>query len=371
VEEEGGGGPVALGDIDATTAARWVWRDDNETMQEVVHSDSVHESVAKILDSATQEAKLFSLLSSNFRVGGEGTSNKEDYFVSHIGEKAVLASVNGPENKQDATFKVSKPLCAIGNGARYQGIVDPGCPDTPAGSSGCLSFEATNAPGHWLAVVGGDGEAHKKLRLLKAEGTADFDLRASFCIHRGLMDLSQENDDVSFESLAQAGAFIKHVGYDLLLCKQDDDGDCQSAVTEAEEDTFKQDVSYLFMPGLFKGSCSEPSAPTACTCLPGRLGDSCDIECPGTIAHPESGVMMVCSNHGDCAEQEGNDATAAVCTCHIGFVGEDCSKECPRDQHERLCAERGDCVVDGEAAVCQCHPGFEGDACESHSSAQH
>merc|ERR1711865_872418 len=79
-----------------------------DSLEEVVPSAKVHEAVKQTL---VEEEKLYSLMSFNFRKGAEGKYAYADYYVRHMNRNVMVSTVNGPMDRQDATYKVLHALC--------------------------------------------------------------------------------------------------------------------------------------------------------------------------------------------------------------------------------------------------------------------
>jgi len=307
-----------------------------DSLDEVVPADKMHQGVKQTL---VEEEKLYSLMSYNFRKGAKGQYSYVDYYVRHMNRATMISTVNGPMDRQDSTFKVLHALCEPGQGK---------CPPANKGSTGCVSLESTNFPGFFLSAT--DKQA---VKLLKADGSEGFNLRASFCIQPGLAD----KEAISFEFLGKEGQFMRHSGYSLFGCKEDDKDECAAS---SRKDDFKADATFFLKAGLFMGRCGGPDATTKCTCFPGFLGDDCTLTCPGRERKGQ--VVKVCTGQGDCTVAE--DGTAE-CKCQQGFLGRKCNLLCPRDKNENLCSGHGQCAVNDKfEPVCRCDKGFMGDICE-------
>merc|ERR1711865_316733 len=98
-----------------------------DSLEEVVPAGKVHEAVKQTL---IEEEKLYSLMSFNFRKGAEGKFAYADYYIRHMNRNVMVSTVNGPMDRQDATFKVLHALCEPGQEQ---------CPEQNAGSTGCIS----------------------------------------------------------------------------------------------------------------------------------------------------------------------------------------------------------------------------------------
>jgi hypothetical protein len=314
-----------------------------DSLEEVVPSAKVHEAVKQTL---VEEEKLYSLMSFNFRKGAEGKYAYADYYVRHMNRNVMVSTVNGPMDRQDATYKVLHALCEPGQDK---------CPEQNAGSTGCISFESVNYPGYFLSSTAND----MSVALAKADGSTGFAIQASFCIQPGLADANA----VSFEFLGKTGKFMRHSGYSMFGCTEGDEGDCNANLDEknsARKAEFAADSTFFLKPGLFMGRCGGPAKPQDCTCYPGFLGDQCTLKCPGRDR--KGPVLTVCSGQGDCTVAD--DGTAQ-CKCMPGFLGRKCNLLCPRDKNENLCSGRGECAVNDKfEPVCNCDKGFLGDICE-------
>merc|ERR1712072_89354 len=137
----------------------------NDSLDEIVPTNKVHESTKQTL---VEEEKLYSLMSFNFRKGAEGQYSYADYYLRHMNRNVMISTINGPMDRQDATYKVLHALCDPGQG---------NCPPANEGSTGCISLESVNYPGYFVAA--GDGAA---IELQKADGSDSFAKSASFCI---------------------------------------------------------------------------------------------------------------------------------------------------------------------------------------------
>lgn len=306
-----------------------------DSLHEVVKADKLHAAVKQTL---VEEEKLYSLMSYNFRKGAAGKYNYVDYYVRHMNRAVMVSTVNGPMDRQDATFKVVHALCEPGKGK---------CPAANKGSTGCVSLESTNFPGYFLSRT--DKQA---LNLLKADGSQGFNLRASVCIQGGLA----EKTAVSFEFLGQAGLFVRHSGYGMFGCKAKDAGQCTAS---SRKEDFNADSTFFLKAGKFMGRCGGPGASAKCTCFPGFLGNDCTLTCPGRKRKGQ--VVTVCTGQGDCTM--GKDGTAQ-CKCMSGFLGRKCNLLCPRDKNENLCSGHGQCAVNDKfEPVCNCDKGFMGKKC--------
>merc|ERR1712096_555250 len=306
-----------------------------DSLHEVVKADKLHAAVKQTL---VEEEKLYSLMSYNFRKGAAGKYNYVDYYVRHMNRAVMVSTVNGPMDRQDATFKVVHALCEPGKGK---------CPAANKGSTGCVSLESTNFPGYFLSRT--DKQA---LNLLKADGSEGFNLRASVCIQGGLA----EKTGVSFEFLGQAGLFVRHSGYGMFGCKAKDAGQCTAS---SRKEDFNADSTFFLKAGKFMGRCGGPGASAKCTCFPGFLGNDCTPTCPGRKRKGQ--VVTVCTGQGDCTM--GKDGTAQ-CKCMSGFLGRKCNLLCPRDKNENLCSGHGQCAVNDKfEPVCNCDKGFMGKMC--------
>merc|ERR1712096_592833 len=350
-----------------------------DSLHEVVKADKLHAAVKQTL---VEEEKLYSLMSYNFRKGAEGKYNYVDYYVRHMNRAVMVSTVNGPMDRQDATFKVLHALCEPGQGK---------CPPANKGSTGCVSLESTNFPGFFLSAT--DKQA---VKLIKADGSEGFNLRASFCIQPGLAD----KEAISFEFLGKEGQFMRHSGYSLFACKEGDKDECSAS---SRKDDFKADATFFLKAGLFMGRCGGPDATTKCTCFPGFLGDDCMLTCPRDknenlcsghgqcavndkfepVCNCDKGFMgkkcgyecpgrgdkggASCSGHGSCFVKEADLAKKqpkrAQCTCAAGYKGFTCDKACPRDDKGTICGGHGTCALKGETAKCVCMYGWRGKDC--------
>eukprot|EP00658_Telonema_sp_P-2_P030827 TRINITY_DN2320_c0_g1_i1.p1 TRINITY_DN2320_c0_g1~~TRINITY_DN2320_c0_g1_i1.p1 ORF type:complete len:753 (-),score=191.29 TRINITY_DN2320_c0_g1_i1:289-2547(-) len=313
-----------------------------DSLDQVVPASKVHASVKQTL---VEEEKLYSLMSFNFRKGAEGSFSYTDYYVRHMNRNMMVSTVNGPMDRQDATFKVVHALCEPGQGS---------CPAQNAGSTGCVSLEAVNYPGYFLGRT-----ETGTVEIVKADGSESMAATASMCIQTGLA----EPNAVSFEFLGQTGQFLRHAGYSLFACKADDEGECNANMPNqhsARKTQFGADSTWFLKPGLFMGRCAGPEKANDCTCYPGFLGDQCTLKCPGR--ERKGNALTVCSGQGDCTLAEDGTAT---CKCMPGFLGRKCNLLCPRDKNGNLCSGRGQCAVDDKfQPVCECEKGFLGDICQ-------
>jgi hypothetical protein len=306
------------------------------SLDEVVKTDKMHNSVKQTL---VEEEKLYSLMSFNFRKGAPGAYNHVDYYVRHMNRATMVSTITGPMDRQDSTFKVIHALCEPGKN---------GCPEANPGTTGCISLESVNFPGYFFGST--DTQA---VRLLKADGSEDFNQRASLCIQPGLAD----QEAVSLEFLGRPGIFLRHSGYSLFACTAEDQGEC---IRSSRKEDFKPDSTFYLKAGLFMGRCGGPDATTKCTCFPGFLGEDCTLTCPGRARN--GAMVKVCSGQGDCTMSESG---AAECHCKEGFLGKDCDLLCPRDENENLCGGHGKCAVNDKfEPVCMCDKGFLGDVCD-------
>jgi len=326
----------AAADDAARAKAAAAAKEKPDSLDEKVTADAMHASVQQ---SLVEEEKLYSLMSYNFRKGASGPYSYVDYYVRHMNRAMMVSTINGPMDRQDSTFKVVHALCEPGQGS---------CPAANEGSTGCISLESTNFPGFFLSATDS-----QPVKMLKADGSGGFNLRASFCIQAGLAD----GEAVSLEFLGKKGTFLRHSGYSLFACSAGDEGEC---VASSRKDDFNADATFFLKPGLFMGRCGGPDAPTTCTCFPGFLGDDCTLTCPGRDR--VGTVVTVCSGQGDCTMAD--DGTAE-CKCQPGFLGRKCNLLCPRDENENLCSGHGQCAVNDKfEPVCNCDTGFMGDTCE-------
>jgi hypothetical protein len=313
-----------------------------DSLEEIVPANKAHEAAKQTL---VEEEKLYSLMSFNFRKGAEGQFSYTDYYIRHMNRNVMISTVNGPMDRQDATFKVLHGLCEPGQGK---------CPEQNAGSTGCISLESVNYPGYFLS-----GSEKGGIELNKADGSDSFALTATFCIQAGLADANA----VSFEFLGQTGKFLRHAGYSMFACSVDDEGECNANMpnqNSARKTEFNADATFFLKPGRFMGRCAGPEKASECTCYPGFLGDQCTLKCPGR--ERKGNALTVCSGQGDCAL--GEDGTAQ-CKCMPGFLGRKCNLLCPKDKNDNLCSGRGECAVNDKfEPVCECHKGFLGDICE-------
>eukprot|EP00656_Telonema_subtile_P055040 TRINITY_DN83_c0_g1_i1.p1 TRINITY_DN83_c0_g1~~TRINITY_DN83_c0_g1_i1.p1 ORF type:complete len:756 (-),score=238.53 TRINITY_DN83_c0_g1_i1:301-2568(-) len=313
------------------------------SLDEVVVATKLHEAVKQTL---VEEEKLYSLMSYNFRKGADGSFSYTDYYIRHMNRNVMVSTINGPMDRQDATYKVVHALCEPGQGA---------CPAQNAGSTGCISLEAVNYPGYFLS-----GSTDKAaIELSKADGSEAFAMTASFCLQAGLADANA----VSLEFLGQTGKYLRHAGYSLFGCGADDEGECNAnmpAQHSARKAEFAADATFYLKPGKFMGRCAGPEKASECTCYPGFLGDQCTLKCPGR--ERKGNALTVCSGQGDCTLDEQG---AATCKCMPGFLGRKCNLLCPRDKNENLCSGRGECAVNDKfEPVCNCNKGFLGDICQ-------
>merc|ERR1712159_408498 len=307
-----------------------------DSLDEIVATDKVHESTKQ---SLVEEEKLYSLMSFNFRKGATGQYSYADYYVRHMNRNVMISTINGPMDRQDATFKVIHALCEPGSDK---------CPAANAGSTGCISFESVNYPGFFLTAT-----EKGAMSLGKADGSDAFAFTASFCIQAGLADANA----VSLELLGKAGKFVRHSGYSMFSCSSDDEGECSAS---SRKDEFNADSTFFLKPGKLMGRCAGPDKPNECICYPGFLGDQCTLKCPGR--ERKGNTLTVCNGQGDCVL--GEDGTA-TCKCMPGFLGRKCNLLCPRDKNENLCSGHGGCAVDDKFdPVCECHKGFLGDICQ-------
>ena len=112
-------------------------------------------------------------MSYNFRKGATGPYAHVDHYMRHMNRATMISTIQGPMDKADSTFKVVHALCVPG---------ENGCPEVNQGSTGCISLESINFPGYFFASA---DTTSIVVKLLKADGTMDFNLRASFCIQPG------------------------------------------------------------------------------------------------------------------------------------------------------------------------------------------
>jgi len=307
-----------------------------DSLHEVVPAAQMHQGVKQTL---VEEEKLYSIMSYNFRKGATGPYAHVDHYMRHMNRATMISTISGPMDKADSTFKVVHSLCVPG---------DEGCPEVNSGSTGCISLESVNFPGYFFALT-----ENNAVKLEKADGTADFNLKASMCIQAGLAD----QEAVSLEFLGQSGLFLRHSGYSLFACTSEDEGECVSSSRTHE---FAADATFFLKPGLFMGRCAGPDDTTKCTCFPGFLGDDCTLTCPGR-GHSDA-VVQVCSSHGDCTMGEDGNPE---CKCREGFLGKECNIVCPRDSDDNLCSGHGQCAANDKfEPVCNCEEGFMGDQCQ-------
>jgi hypothetical protein len=308
-----------------------------DSLHEVVPAETMHQGVKQML---VEEEKLYSLMSFNFRKGAPGPYTHVDYYLRHMNRATMISTINGPMDRQDSTWKIVHALCAPGA---------EGCPAANEGSTGCISLESVNFPGYFLT----QREEKKAMRILKADGTVEFNSRASFCIQAGNADQKA----ISLEFLGEPGKFVRHSGYSLFACTKEDEGDC---IMSSRKDEFDADTTFFLKPGLFMGRCGGPEATTKCTCFPGFLGDECTQTCPG---RDRTGtVVKVCSGQGDCTL---DDKQQPMCHCRKGFLGKECNILCPRDENQNLCSDHGQCAVNDKfEPMCNCDEGFMGDICQ-------
>merc|ERR1712054_551962 len=198
-----------------------------DSLDKVHSADKLHQAVKQNL---VEEEKLYSLMSYNFRKGAKGAYNYVDYYVRHMNRAMMISTV-----------KVVHALCEPGKGK---------CPAVNDGTTGCVSLESTNFPGYFLSST--DKQAAK---LLKADGSSSFDLRASVCIQPGLSD----KDAVSLEFLGQKGKFLRHSGYSLFACKDGEKGECANS---SRKGSFNDDATFYLKAGLFMGRCNGPDKTT-------------------------------------------------------------------------------------------------------------
>merc|ERR1711990_1372319 len=164
-----------------------------------IHSEAKLRTAVK--QTLVEEEKLYSFMSFNFRKGAEGKFSYTDYYIRHMNRNVMASTVNGPMDRQDATFKILHALCEPGQDK---------CPEQNTGSTGCISVESVNYPGYFLASSASD----QSVGLHKADGSTGFALTASFCIQPGLADANA----VSFELLGKTGKFMRHSGYSMFAC---------------------------------------------------------------------------------------------------------------------------------------------------------
>merc|ERR1712072_1239025 len=279
-----------------------------------------------------------------------GQYSYADYYVRHMNRNVMISTVNGPMDRQDATYKVLHALCEPGSDK---------CPAANAGSTGCVSLESVNYPGYFLSA-----DEKGAITLGKADGSDAFALTASFCIQAGLADANA----VSFELLGKTGKFLRHAGYSMFSCAADDEGECNAnmpAQHSARKEEFNADATFFLKPGTFMGRCAGPEKPNECTCYPGFLGHKCNLLCP------RDKNENLCSGHGECAV---DDKFQPVCDCHKGLLGDICQYECPgRDKASGdFCSGQGSCYIrEGDLAEkrpkraeCSCEAGFKGFTCD-------
>lgn len=284
-------------------------------------------------DDGNQRKVLYSLLSEDYRQGGASAYNKSDYYIRHQGSRLAVTTFSGATDRQDATFKLIQALCPPGQN---------GCPDQNPSSSGCVTFESVNWQRSYL-VQHEAGE----LTIAPGDGSDGFKAAATFC----LKPAAASKDAISIEPLGKPEVYMLHDGYHIVA----------GSIAGATPKGTAASASFRIRPGLFMGFCQGPDNPTDCTCLPGYLGDSCAQPCPGLKA-TAAGATEVCSNRGDCALDDNNEA---ACVCIPGYLGAECNLQCPRSvKTGQWCNGKGECAVnEAFQPTCKCSDGFLGNDC--------
>ncbi|KAJ8319256.1 hypothetical protein KUTeg_004347 [Tegillarca granosa] len=88
-----------------------------------------------------------------------------------------------------------------------------------------------------------------------------------------------------------------------------------------------------------------------CECLPGYIGEHCEITVDGCLSHP-------CVNGGTCSKID-NDY---ICKCDSGYTGKNCETlidNCVTDP-----CKNGNCINQRFSFKCICHTGFTGERCD-------
>jgi len=295
--------------------------------------------LAKVMEavnkqSADKRQHMFSILSEDYRKGSGSEYGSNDYYLRHQNAKLTVTTISGPIDRQDATFKFIPALCKPGEGA---------CPKQNVGSNGCVSIESVNHQGQYIVQ-----HEEGKISLDKGDGGDGFKAAATFCMKPGL---ANQESGVSFEPLGEPGNYMLHDGYHMKIGKVE--GKSGTKVVPAS-------ATFRMRPGLFMGFCAGPAKTSSCTCLPGYLGESCALPCPGLDI--KNGVTEVCNNNGDCVlDKQG----AAACQCKEGFLGKECTLLCPRSKkNSKLCHGQGQCAVnEAFQPTCKCAKGHLGKDC--------
>eukprot|EP01062_Namystynia_karyoxenos_P056248 TRINITY_DN47218_c0_g1_i1.p1 TRINITY_DN47218_c0_g1~~TRINITY_DN47218_c0_g1_i1.p1 ORF type:complete len:2822 (+),score=450.08 TRINITY_DN47218_c0_g1_i1:71-8536(+) len=100
-----------------------------------------------------------------------------------------------------------------------------------------------------------------------------------------------------------------------------------------------------------------------CICDLGWTADDCSISCPGTSSSNQwvCGGKGTCQANGTCVCNSANFALPDCTTCVYGKTGPDCDVECPHngtsptDPKRRPCSDHGEC---GRNQTCTCHSGY-------------
>ena len=76
----------------------------------------------------------------------------------------------------------------------------------------------------------------------------------------------------------------------------------------------------------------------SCTCLPGWIGQHCEIPCPAGTYGDGCTQNCTCMNGGVC------DAATGLCRCTPGWIGDTCSSPCDGDAYGEQCLNQCLCV---------------------------
>jgi len=260
---------------------------------------------------------------------------ESEYHIRHLGKAIVLTTLSGPTDKKNGAWFLHDPLCPPGEGL---------CPSAPAEAGRCLSFEAADEVGSFLAS---DPETDDIV--LKEYPFADA-ASATFCITTG----KSNNTHSSFESLGKKGFWMTHVDFKLKICNNNQDSKCGKHSDFDEKRTFQQ------VEALFLGRCAKKDGEkSSCTCADGVVGKHCDLQCPGGCGP------------GTCTLKElMHGGREPYCKCDNGFVGPQCSAKCPKSEVTQTpCGSHGKCVMGNGGGMCECDVGFKGKACDIHCPA--